>query len=366
MCVNYLSFPCFNIDGYDANLPIYVSLGYYGFFDYAYAYWSRHLDACLRLPRLKDVLEELCEATEAFIDMHWTEPQTKTTVPRPFVERWNPLENNGNLDRLVSAAWLAQRQLIPSTKPDMEKQVLSLHQLVARVRTSIEEARATTSKPDRFRSMYGSNIFRCPRVNCVRFYNGFASKQLRDDHVPKHERSFFCSFSGCAMATLGCATLKELHKHETEYHGTINLDDDELEYPELPVEKTSFQCTQCDAKFTRNNNLKIHMKKHNAPNQKDFICAQCGKSFARLGDRTRHESTTHTNEKTFACRGILKNGSAWGCGREFNRGDMLNRHWKSEKGKNCIRPKEQEEAMEAASSNATPQPSGALTPGSQS
>jgi hypothetical protein len=355
MCVAYLSLPGFSSDNDEGDIAGFVSLGYYGFSDYAYAYWAHHLDACARLNIPVSDLDEARETVEAFIDMHWTEPQTKTVVRKSFKERWKSLENNNNIDRLALAGYLAHRQLVASTKMHVDEQVLSLHQTIAKVRQQLEDhfknTRWTTAnQPDRFRMMYGADIFKCPRVNCMRFYNGFGTRLLRDEHVPKHERSFFCSFSSCHMGTLGCATLKELQKHETEYHGTFNFDEDELDFPEEPVVKSAFQCSQCDAEFTRNNNLKIHMRKHNAPNQKAFICTQCGKSFARLGDRTRHESTTHSNAKTFACGGTLQSGATWGCGREFNRGDMLSRHWKSEKGKTCLRSKEEEEEEAATSS----------------
>ncbi|KAH4922495.1 hypothetical protein HBI23_095700 [Parastagonospora nodorum] len=352
LSISYLSFACFerNIDGKD--LEVFISLGCYAFFDYAYAYWSNHLDACARLGNLQDDLEDIRETVEAFIEMHWIKPRTKTTVRKPFEERWKPLERNNNLERLVIAGYLAQRTLIASTSPEAGCEVLSLRQTMVKVRKILEQAWTTTADQDRFRSIYGDNIFKCPRVNCARFYDGFATQQLRDEHVPKHERLFFCSFQGCVMGKLGCTTLKELQKHETEYHGTFNIDEEELDFPEAPVMKLSFQCSQCDAKFTRKHNLKIHMRKHDATQQKQFICPSCGKSFARLGDRTRHESTTHSTAKFFACGGTLKNGSSWGCGREFNRGDMLARHWKSEKGKTCIGPKEQEEALETAGTNA--------------
>ncbi|KAH7090600.1 hypothetical protein FB567DRAFT_438198 [Paraphoma chrysanthemicola] len=362
LCVSYLAFPCFEPNNGDAELEVFAPLGHYGFLDYAYALWSRHLDACLRLPDLKDSLQELREATEVFIETHWTEPDVKPTVRKPFIERWKPLESNNNLDRLVLAAWLAQRQLLSSAKLDPRERVLTLSDTIAKVRGFLEKTWETATQNDDFEVMYGSDMFKCPRVNCTRFYNGFRSRQLRDDHAPKHERAFFCSFPGCAMATLGCATLKELHKHEAEYHGTIDVDDEDAEYPEMPPQKVSFQCTQCDAVFTRNNNLKIHMRKHNAPNQKQFICSQCGKPFARQGDRTRHESTTHSGSRSHVCGGTLKNGSLWGCGQEFNRGDTLSRHWKSEKGKNCLRPKEQEEAAESANSISSAAPSNVGTP----
>jgi hypothetical protein len=361
LCIGYLSFPGFESDRNDAELAIFVRLGYYGFFDYAYAYWSHHLDACVRLKRSRDELEEIREAAEVFTDLHWIEPQTKVVIRKSFIDRWKPLENGNNFDKLLLAGYLGQRQLIASTNINIHEQVLSLYETVSKIRRSLEEEWRKMIEPGRLRTMYGTSIYKCPRPNCVHFYNGFATEALRNAHVPKHERSFFCSFPGCAMGTLGCATLRELQKHETEYHGTIDFDDDEPDFPETPAEKSSFQCNQCDAKFTRNNNLKIHMRKHTAPNQKAFICSQCGKSFARLGDRTRHESTTHANAKTFTCGGTLENGFAWGCNREFSRGDMLSRHWKSGKGKTCISPKEQEEALEAASmsvfSSSAPTPS---------
>ncbi|KAH4106786.1 hypothetical protein HBI82_035170 [Parastagonospora nodorum] len=354
LCIGYLSLPCFerNIDGKD--LAVFILLGYYAFSEYAYAYWSSHLDALVRQKESKLDLEEIRETVEAFIDMHWIEPRTKTAVRKPFIDRWTPLENNDNLEKLVLAGHLAQRQLIASTSPNVDEQVLSLQQTTTKVRKFLEEASTTTSDMDRFHSMYGDKIFRCQRASCVRFYDGFATEQLRDEHVPKHERSFFCSFQGCAIGKLGCATFKELQHHEIEYHDMFNLDEDELDFPEAPVEKLSFQCIQCDAKFTRKHNLSIHMRKHNAPNQKAFVCSHCGKSFARSGDRTRHESTTHSTAKISACNGTLKDGSSWGCGREFNRGDMLSRHWRSEKGKTCIGPKEQEEAFEAAALSSYP------------
>jgi hypothetical protein len=362
LCIGYLSFPGFDSDNDDADCAVFISLGYYGFCDYAYAYWAHHLDACARLKRSASDLDEIREAAEVFIDMHWSEPQTKTIVRKSFVERWKPLENNNNIEKLVLAGYLAYRQLVASSKINSDEQVLSLHQTIAKVRQRLENdftstRWTTTNEPDRFLTIYGDDVFKCPRVNCMRFYKGFRTRSLRDEHVPKHERSFFCSFPSCPMGTFGCATLKELQRHETEYHGTFNFDEDELDFPELPAEKSSFQCSQCDAKFTRNNNLKIHMRKHNAPNQKAFICTQCGKSFARLGDRTRHESTTHSNAKTFACGGSLQNGSTWGCGREFSRGDMLSRHWKSEKGKMCLRSKEEEEAATSSTSSTSVLPS---------
>ncbi|KAI8934776.1 hypothetical protein NX059_008463 [Plenodomus lindquistii] len=340
MCIGYLSFEGLD-PGDDVNIAEFVPSGYYGFLDYAYAYWSHHLDACLRYEPSQEVIHEISEAASVLVDMQWVDPPTSTTVPKSLHKRWSILDDKGNLDKLVVAGYLAQRQLRVFTMQSQNDQALQLYETLLQVRAEIEHISTSPGNTPKFDLMYGNAIFKCSQVSCARFYNGFTSKQLRDEHVLKHERSFFCSFSGCAMTLLGFSTLKELHKHETDYHGTISFDElDEPEFPELP---TSFDCTQCGDKFTRKHNLKIHMRKHSAPDEKRFVCSHCGKPFARLGDRTRHETTTHSDASSFTCGGLLRTGVQWGCGRDFARRDDLKRHWKSVKGKACVLPKIQEE-----------------------
>jgi hypothetical protein len=54
----------------------------------------------------------------------------------------------------------------------------------------------------------------------------------------------------------------------------------------------------------------------------------------------------HSGEKKFVCRGSLKEGGTWGCGRRFARADALGRHFRSEAGRVCIKPLLEEEALE--------------------
>ncbi|EUC34823.1 hypothetical protein COCCADRAFT_92467 [Bipolaris zeicola 26-R-13] len=365
LCISYLCFEGFDVEDDNRSVPDYIPSGYYGFMDYAYAYWARHLDAFLRGKESKDALNEISEAAEVFIDMYWAQPRTKSVPPKSFLARWEALSSNRNFNKLTIAAHLAQKQLIASTAHSSDLQVLKLHHALNKVREHLELENASANGATKLQAMYGENIFKCPRVNCIRFYGGFASQQERDDHIKKHERSFFCSFPGCAMATLGCSTPRELHKHETEFHKTFDYDDEEAEYPELPSQKVSFDCKECDAKFTRKQNLQIHMRSRHAESGSKpaaHVCSTCSKSFVRKNDLTRHVTTTHDDAKSFVCGGKLGDGSGWGCGRVYNRGDMLKRHWKSTKGKVCIVQKQNEEDADNASLSASLQPSAASTP----
>lgn len=75
------------------------------------------------------------------------------------------------------------------------------------------------------------------------------------------------------------------------------------------------------------------------------FCSQCGKAFARQHDRKRHEDL-HSGEKKYQCKGMLKNGQPYGCGRKFARADALRRHFQTEAGKECIRLLIEEEEEE--------------------
>ncbi|CAI6242163.1 unnamed protein product [Periconia digitata] len=343
LSIGYLSMQCFDSSTSDDEVNLFISLGYYGFLDYAYAYWSRHLEKSLSLGQPQESISELTEAIQQFVEYNWIEPTSKLNVPKSLYDHLKPLETASNYNDVVSAIYLARKQLHSSAKSIHDDDNFRLKEALKRVRDCLEGEISETTTPETFKLMYGSQIFKCPRPNCTLFYNGFPTKQLRDEHVPKHERLYFCSFSGCAIATIGRATLKELQKHEKDAHGSINIDDeDEDEYPELPPEIVSFVCEICNASFTRKHNLKNHTRtKHSqGTGSQNFICQTCGKAFARQGDCTRHKSTAHSATMKFKCGGTLSDGSAWGCGKEFSRGDILSRHWKSEKGQRCFLPKQ--------------------------
>jgi len=103
----------------------------------------------------------------------------------------------------------------------------------------------------------------------------------------------------------------------------------------------TFECTLCTKRFTRAYNLRSHLRTHT--DERPFVCTVCGKAFARQHDRKRHEGL-HSGEKKYVCGASGAQGEVtWGCGRKFARADALGRHFRSEAGRTCIKPLQEEE-----------------------
>jgi len=95
----------------------------------------------------------------------------------------------------------------------------------------------------------------------------------------------------------------------------------------------------CGSTFTRQFNLKGHLRSHRE--ERPYVCKwpKCGKGFARQHDCKRHEAL-HLNIRPFTCDG---------CGKTFARMDALNRHHRSEGGTECRRS--ESDATQSSSRN---------------
>ena len=112
---------------------------------------------------------------------------------------------------------------------------------------------------------------------------------------------------------------------------------------ESQINRANFQCELCPKKFTRSYALREHLRTH--ADERPFACSLCSMCFVRKRDCQRHESQ-HSREMKFCCQGFLKNGGSWGCGRRFKRADALGAHFRTQTGRICRLPYEEEQKQE--------------------
>ncbi|CAG8534557.1 9149_t:CDS:2 [Paraglomus occultum] len=95
--------------------------------------------------------------------------------------------------------------------------------------------------------------------------------------------------------------------------------------PSKPVAPFACPHENCPKTFTRQYNLKSHLRTHT--DERPFVCnySGCPRAFARQHDLKRHQKL-HLGLKPHVCRN---------CGRAFARLDALNRHLRSDNAAQC-------------------------------
>lgn len=219
---------------------------------------------------------------------------------------------------------------------------------------------------DEMSALHGSHWFKCRKVTCFYFHEGFVDAKSREAHVARHDTPFRCDCSSGQLFAF--ATRKELDKHMLVYHlrsgnfaatfarlnraqkrAKVKDEDTKLASPQKHPFK--FHCHKCDKKFTRKPTLNTHLLNHD--NKKPFkrtVAPNCSADFARHNDLARHLQSVHgRGEKRFVCQGPLKvfftENNAWGCGKAFPRADALAAHFRSEAGKKFVKPLRDEQAL---------------------
>ncbi|KAK8868949.1 C2H2 finger domain transcription factor crzA [Apiospora arundinis] len=144
--------------------------------------------------------------------------------------------------------------------------------------------------------MYGQTLYKCDRVLCQHFFEGFATVDALKRHLNRHERPYHCNVFNCTVAPFGFAHKKDCERHVRNYHAenAEGLDGFatgivEAANPEEREARYTFVCTfgTCTKKFTRQVNLNAHLDTHNG--MRRFECTFCVKTFTRANDRRRHE-----------------------------------------------------------------------------
>jgi hypothetical protein len=369
LSLGYLTLPQVDIERDEFDIRSDLLSGTHSFYDYASACWEMHLQDYISKLKEEDELTQLQETLETFVECHWSADHKPLLDIKRIQKTISPMEKSNLYGKITQAvAWAKKQSGIKGSGPNKDE-ALDLWRVTEKLRSTLENMKASlTSEVDitRLERFYGMNWFKCPRIYCYHYHQGFRTAEERKLHVNRHERPFLCMVSGCRMGVFGCVTQGDLKKHIFEKHGFDEFDDvDDTEFPGPSKENNvitsgatsgSFKCPKCLKTYTRNHNLKAHLRSHEESNEgsneesKPFECKDCNKRFARKYEYNRHEKAVH-GEKTFFCTGELKDGSTWGCNASFGRADSLSDHFQNSKGQACLRPLAIEKSQEGYGSD---------------
>jgi hypothetical protein len=193
LCLTYLSFHCFNPEASDDQVRDYILEAYDAFQDYAVAHWMSHLETTLRIANRPSVDNDLVYALEDFFDQHQRQHHApKLRISQDVKRTFGALQGHAFHDTLLRAFSFRHANTPAAAEPDAEP--LALEPSVRRIRRIFEDmvqrlpANGST-EADPLRTYYGGNWFKCPRLACNRFFDGFPTARERNAHEEK-ARSF--------------------------------------------------------------------------------------------------------------------------------------------------------------------------------
>ncbi|KAJ0423899.1 hypothetical protein BJY00DRAFT_277634 [Aspergillus carlsbadensis] len=296
-CLRYLTLDIFRSETEDTELRRYAKRGDLALQDYAVPAWPLHIRTLVEQGKKildGDVMsvdsnptsqeERITHELQRFVHFY-AESLPEIDQPRTTdCESFESYPFYEDLVRIWEHICTAQRQDLES------RNKVSLAQLsssLTRNREVLEDLSQDPTFKD-FTTLYDAYPFRCPKLTCFWFQEGFSTAELRTNHENHHNMPCRCPVESCNRATFGFRSKNEVTTHMKRYHPEdIDLSESFTNPVRAEVNKTRWECPECHGFFVRKNILEDHIRAHRG--EKPFCCRECGKGFTRKSDMKRHE-----------------------------------------------------------------------------
>ncbi|KXJ92572.1 hypothetical protein Micbo1qcDRAFT_49583 [Microdochium bolleyi] len=329
--LTYLAGSCFRPKDDDAkDIDHFIEKKFYSFQDYAASKWNYHLEVVLKSGtavfenphRGLSCQRKLGRAASAFAEAFKTslEPKDHSGSKKP-----TPAQPEKQVEDAIAKAEQACLPFVcypfhavmvaiwthlyyHDTNTDTkQRNKISIHQLegsMKRIRSRLESTwiglSGDSEKVAEFEETYGSNVFKCDRIACDYFYQGFETAELREAHTRRHERPYLCPVAGCTLVTFGFSTNKDCEKHIRSYHpdDPANTGFGPAPRELMPAggrDNAKFNCPHCGKNFTRKAIRDDHVNAHFG--ERPHQCSLCDKAFTRANDLRRHVEKRHARRR---------------------------------------------------------------------
>lgn len=179
LSVSYLSLPEIDREKEDREAENVLLQGYFSFYEYAVSSWVFHLEAGIPGTITKDLLDQLAESLEVFLDLHWTSPSNTLVASKTMQEKLQPLREFDFHSKLTQAVVSTRKQLGRHRQGPSDDEARGISTITAQFRAVLEKLVSISLDPEKkstLEKFYGLNWFKCPRINCQYFYKGFPSR----------------------------------------------------------------------------------------------------------------------------------------------------------------------------------------------
>ncbi|KAJ6002782.1 hypothetical protein N7451_005329 [Penicillium sp. IBT 35674x] len=260
LCVGYLSLPAFYGLLGDESVREFLNYGYYAFLDYAACHWLSHVQVGLSSRADEGIVKPLINLLQEFLTIHYRDSGKRIEILDSTRQIFQCLEGYSTVpdfERLLHAFQATKKQVESYGESAEFNEALDMPGIIARIRRVIGNAQSSTNtvEASNIGKLYGSELFKCPRMSCDFFHCGFHTAKQLDDHMMKHKNPFACSFPGCLRNALAFSSQRDLQRHNSDTHKSTNEGDQS--FP-LKRKKPALQCRGCEEYFYEPKKLLNH------------------------------------------------------------------------------------------------------------